>query len=299
MLHQLALVSTIRQPSLGELTRVAAALQKQIARDVSPMWGLQASIAAFASIRDIPIGYWPVLIMDDIHEPGAAGVHLDKDGRPFAIVQYGPTWSLTASHECLEMLIDPSGSKQVSGPSPVPTQGEVNYLVEACAPSADAQFGYMVDGVIVSDFVTPQYFEHSGSGGRYSFTGAIKRPLEVLKNGYLSWCDPTSRSWYQQHLFATQQKVVSLGQASPAFRCMREFTNRGEVDHRRLSHFSIMSPVIRGLQSRAKQYAEASAAAAEMLTEEIEDIGRRLGGAGRRRRERIDLHLAGASSAVN
>jgi hypothetical protein len=161
-----------------------------------PTWGLQASISAFAALKDVPIGYWPVLIMDDIHHPGAAGIHLDRSGRPFALVEYGPTWSLAASHECLEILVDPSGNRQFSGPSPTPEQGEVSFLVEVCDPSEGAQFGYTIDGIFLSDFCTPNFFEHAGAGARYSFTGAIKQPLEVLKNGYLSWYEPVSKSWY-------------------------------------------------------------------------------------------------------
>jgi hypothetical protein len=144
MLRHIALVARTKHVSLAEATRVAAALQKQVARDAGPIWALQASISAFATLKDVPIGYWPVLIMDDIHHPGAAGIHLDKYGRPFALVEYGPIWSLTASHECLEILVDPSGNRQFSGPSPAPGQGEVSFPVEVCDPSEGAQFGYTI-----------------------------------------------------------------------------------------------------------------------------------------------------------
>jgi hypothetical protein len=293
MLRQIALVAKVKQPAFAEVARVAAALQKQLLRDAAPIWNLQACVAAFSSLKDVPTGYWPIVVMDDLHEPGASGQHLDRNGRPFALVEYGPTWSLAASHECLEMAVDPSGARQVSGPSPLSTQGEVSFLVEACGPSADAQFGYTVDGILVSDFCTPQFFDYSAGGiERYSFTGAVAKPLEILRNGYLSWCDPASRSWYQAQYFGSQPKVVSLGQASAAFRCMREFTSRGEVDHQRLSHFSMASPVSRRSQLRSKQHAEASAATAETLTEEIADLGRRLGESVSRRRERVESILS-------
>ncbi len=284
MLRHVGLVAGTKHVTLAEATRVAAALQKQVARDAAPLWRLQASIAAFAAVKDIPIGYWPVLIMDDIHETGAAGIHLDKHGRPYALVEYGPTWSLAASHECLEMLVDPSGDRQVSGPSPAPGQGEVNFLVEVCDPSEDAQFGYTIDGVLVSDFCTPHFFEHTGAGARYSFTGAISRPLEVMKNGYLSWYDPVSNAWFQEQYFGSNPKFITLGLPSPAFRCMREFTNRGEVDHRRLSHVSAASTVMRRAVVRRQQHSDASAASADFLSEEIADLGHRLGGPVSRRR---------------
>jgi len=228
-------------------------------------------------MREVPIGYWPMLISDDIPDPAAAGVHLDRHGNPYSLIEYGPTWTLLASHECIEMLVDPSGNRQVSGPSPMQGQGEVGYLVEVCDPCADAQHGYTIDGVLVSDFCSPQFFEHSGSGARYSFTGAVKQPLEVLRNGYLSWHDPISRAWYQQQHFGGTPRFIVLGQPDAGYRCMREFTNRGEADHRRLSHFSAVTSIPPRTQHRLRQHAGASAAAAEMLNEEIDELGERLG----------------------
>ena len=37
-------------------------------------------------------------------------------------------WSLTASHECLEMLADPFGNRLIAGDSPKPDQGRVQIL---------------------------------------------------------------------------------------------------------------------------------------------------------------------------
>ena len=295
MLRQIALVAAAKQPAFAAIARVAAALQKQILRDVAPLWGVEACVAAFPTLRDVPLGYWPIVVIENLHDPGASGHHIDRNGQPFALVEHGPTWSLAASHECLEMAIDPAGTRQVCGPSPLATQGEVSFLLEACAPSGDAQFGYTIDGILVSDFCTPQFFDSGAAATRCSFNGSVKKPLEVLKNGYLSWCDPPSRGWYQEQYFGSQPKVVSLGQPGAAFRCLREFTGRGEVDHQRLSHFSIASPVSRRSQLRSKQHAEASTAAADALAEEIADLTRRLGETlSRRRRERVEqVPLAG------
>jgi hypothetical protein len=276
MLRHIALVSRTRHVALAEAARVAAALQKQIAHDASPLWGLEASLSVFAALRDVPVGYWPILIVDDIHDPNAAGFHVGRQGQPYALIEYGPSWSLSASHESLEMLIDPSGNRQVSGPSPAPDQGEVNFLVEVCDPSADAQFGYSIDGVLLSDFCTPAYFDHSSAGGRYSFTGAIKAPLEVLKNGYLSWYEPISKTWFQQQFFGSAPRYIPLGAPGEEFRCLREFTNRGEVDHRRLSHVSSSSLAMREAADRFRQHSEAARSAAESMDQEIVSLGRRL-----------------------
>lgn len=212
LLRQVALVSEVNQISMSELTRVAAALQKQVARDFAPIWEVQATVDSFATLEDVPLGYWPMIVMKDIGVPGAAGIHLDKDGQPFALIQHSNRWALTASHECLEMLADPFGNRVVAGPSLHPDQGRVEYLVEVCDPSEDMAFGYTVNGVLLSDFYTPAFFDPVANVGvRYSFTGAITRPREVLKGGYVSWHDPVSDHWWQLQFFGAAPNFRDLG----------------------------------------------------------------------------------------
>jgi hypothetical protein len=128
VLRQVALVSQTNAVTPSDLTKVAAALQKQVTRDFGPIWEVEATVDSFTDLKDVPIGYWPIIVRDDIDQPGAAGVHEDKDGQPFALVQYTNTWSLTTSHECLEMLADPFGKRLLAGPSLKSDQGRVEYL---------------------------------------------------------------------------------------------------------------------------------------------------------------------------
>jgi len=128
--RNVALVADTNQISPTDLTTVAAALQKQATRDFGPIWGIEANVSGFAKLEDLPSDYWPVIVQDDIGDPSAAGYHQDENGQPFALVQYGSEWSLTASHETLEMLGDPFGNRLVAGKSPKSSQGRVNFLVE-------------------------------------------------------------------------------------------------------------------------------------------------------------------------
>src|SRR5215468_8117983 len=181
LLRHVALVTETTQISFSELTKVSAALQKQASRDLAPNWNVKATVDAFDKLEDVPIGYWPVLVMENINTPGAAGIHEDKEGQPFALVEFSAGWSLTASHETLEMLVDPFGNRLVAGQSPKPGQGRVEFLVEVCDPSEAAAFAYTINGITVSDFYSPAYFDPVVNAAvRYSFTGALKKPRQVL-----------------------------------------------------------------------------------------------------------------------
>src|SRR5262245_44263022 len=99
LVTELALVAETEHVTCSQLNRVAAALQKQAIRDFRTVWHITATVDAFDKLEDVPVGYWPIIVRDDIGTPGAAGVHLDDNGQPFALVQYSDSWSLTASHE--------------------------------------------------------------------------------------------------------------------------------------------------------------------------------------------------------
>ncbi len=214
-LHHVALVSDSPAIPFKAISRVSAALQKQASRDLAPIWEVAATVDAFSDLDDVPIDYWPIIIRDDIHVPGAAGIHEDTDGQPFALVQYSENWSLTASHELLEMLCDPTGNRVIAGQSPMPAQSRVLFLVEVCDPSEAVQFSYTVNGITVSDFYTPHFFDPVSSPGvRYSYTGALNGPRIIVKGGYISWHDPVSDEWFQQVYFNNTPEFRSLGKLS-------------------------------------------------------------------------------------
>ena len=226
MLRQVAIVSEVPEVTFSEIAKVGAAVQKQVMRDFAPIWEIQATVDAFAVLEDVPIGYWPVIIQKDIGF-NAAGIHLDKDGQPFSLVQHEAGWSMTVSHEVLEMLADPFGDRVIAGPSLHPQQDRVEYLVEVCDPSEDLAYSYTVNGITVSDFYTPHYFDPVKSTGvRYGFGSGLKAPRQVLKGGYLSWHDPISDHWWQQTWFGSSKTFRDLGVLPAAKESIRELIDR-------------------------------------------------------------------------
>ena len=185
--YRLALVPEKVKVAHSDLTKVAAALSKQVDQDFRSIWSVQATIDAFARLEDVPTDYWPIILVEDVQ--GAAGYHEDQNGQPYALVELSDEWSLTASHEMLEMLADPFGRRLKSGNlldqavHAGVKPGRVNYLVEACDPCESAEYAYTVNGFLVSDFYTPIFFDpKKAAGSRYSFTGAIDEPRKVLKD---------------------------------------------------------------------------------------------------------------------
>jgi hypothetical protein len=269
-----ALVSETASLSLANLLPASAALQKQVTRDFGPLWSIEATVGAYAKLEDVPLDYWPVIIRDDIQTPGAAGVHEDNNGQPFALVQFSNQWSLTTSHEVLEMLADPFGRRMVAGQSPKSGQGRVQFLVEVCDPSEDSQFSYTVNGVMVSDFYTPKFFDPVTSPGvQYSFTGAIKEPRQVLKGGYLSWFHPPTKHFWQETFFSGTK---------PTFRDLGKLTASGQSFRSQVDRLTPRPETVKGLPAKNKILAavtevseaqdEATAARAAALKQQIQAI---------------------------
>jgi hypothetical protein len=209
--QHIALVPEVAGINASELARVSAALQKQILRDVCPVWQISATVDAFPHLEDVPVGYWPIILA--FGELGTdEGVHCDRKGQPYALIEMSPSWSLTASHVCIEMLIDPYGNRTLVGPSPRSDQGSVEFLVDICDPCEDARYAYTVNDVLVSDFCTPEFLAQIPSGKeRYSFTGAVEAPYQVLPSGRLSWYDPATNRWWQRNHSGGAARDTDLG----------------------------------------------------------------------------------------
>jgi hypothetical protein len=215
-ISQIALISETQDVSFSELSKVSAALQKQATRDLAPIWDVKATVDCFDKLESVPPGYWTVTVRDDLDPAEGPGVHKAENGQPFALVHSGDGWSISASHEVLEIIVDPFGQRFISAQSPMNGQGRVDVLVEVCDPCQAAAFAYPVNGIPVSDFITPHYFEPvSSTAVRYSYTGSIKRPLEVLAGGYLSWHDPVSGHLFQESFFAEVPDFADLGDTQP------------------------------------------------------------------------------------
>lgn len=175
------------------LKEVARALQIQVVRDFEPVWNESAHVSV-ADSANVPAGASPIRIVDRSAE---LGVHSEENGRASAIVRATSDWTVTASHELLEMLVDPEGNRTIEGRDidPDHRHRRVEYLVEVCDPCQ--VYDYTVGTVPVSNFVTQEYFREGSSAGKVDFLGRLTSPLQVPKGCQLSWWDVQDRSWHQ------------------------------------------------------------------------------------------------------
>jgi hypothetical protein len=220
LIDHIAIVSLTREIPARSLLQAAAAVHKQLTRDFEPIWGLRATLDTFEDLSSVPSDYHPVVIfsdsqelvgqlevaigpeytaalIDDFERGRMSGLHLNAFTRqPFALVEASDAWSVVLSHEVLELIADPFGNRLIAAAHPLDASQRVKYLVEVCDPCQAVW--YPVNGVPVSDFFTPRYFDPVGlESGRYSFTGELTQPLEISEGGYLSWIDPHDSTLYQ------------------------------------------------------------------------------------------------------
>lgn len=177
-----------------EVIACAAALHRQVNEHVAPFWAVAATVRA-----GLPgPNSWVVHLRDHSDQAGALGYHDDR-GNPVGYVfvaddkRYGLSWTVTASHEVLEIVGDPDIRSALQVPQGFAAR-------ELCDPVEADQLGYVIDGVHVSDFVLPAWFGAQVTGfpfGPYDYLGHLKRPLQLAPGGYMSLWTPR-HGWTQR-----------------------------------------------------------------------------------------------------
>ncbi len=205
------------------LERYAAALQQQVDNHLAPAWNVRADISVLDAGAVVPEGTFPLNIVNAL--AGQAGVHTNDQGQPSAEAVNGDQLSITLSHELLEMLVDPSGTRvtQAADLDPYSAGQQVNYLVEVCDPCV--LYSYDIDGVPVSDFVLPSFYDPDATV-QVDFAGFLAQPLTVPLGCYISWLDPTDNRWHElqpngtflvgaQPGLSRDDRDAALGDANP------------------------------------------------------------------------------------
>ena len=166
-----------------DLDALIAAMQEYINQHVAPIWGTPATLVK--STGFLPKA-WAIVFMDDADQPDALAYHdLTPKGLPLSKVfvrttlQNGDLVSVSASHELVEMLVDPAINMMTTGPDP-----KIMYAYESADPVE--QLTFEINGIPMSDFVYPAYFEtfHKAKSVKFDHLNKIKKPFQILSGGY-------------------------------------------------------------------------------------------------------------------
>jgi len=210
--------SSLSDEEVGAATR---ALQIQIRRDLAPAWGVDAELVLVPRGAGPTTGSWALVVGDESDQPGFISYHtLTDEGLPMAKVfvrtaaENDLLWTFTASHELLEMLAD-SGSNLTVFRQADEKTGRL-YKRQICDPCRATGYGYLIDGILVSDFVCPAWFQELRSSDHVLFDqcGHITAPFMILPGCDSSVFDVKSGSGWRTVTSAAASSK-SKGQIGP------------------------------------------------------------------------------------
>jgi hypothetical protein len=182
---QVPRVACINKATVGlgvDFDRLVPALQRFLDEHFVPVWGTPATLVK--ATRPL-VGAWSIIFLDNADAANALGYHdLTKNDRPLAKIfvkttlASGQKVSVTACHELAEMMVDPAINLWADGPD------ASLYAYEMCDAVEEDEFA--IDGITMSDFVYPSYFEpfRKPKSTRFDHLDLLTRPFELRKGGY-------------------------------------------------------------------------------------------------------------------
>jgi hypothetical protein len=206
--YRVAVINQCKTVAAEEIEKVVAALQVQVHRDLAPGWGIDAELTLVRSGEAPPEKSWWLHLQDDIKEQGVLGYHgINSAGLPLAHVgvrssaNAGMPWTLAASHTILQLLANPKGKLAVVERDRVIPQ-------EICRPCYGERYAYRINGVMVSDFVLPAWFEsfRKQRSAPFDYCGHISEPFQVLPGAYLFYSQNATPS----QLYPSQKAVSAI-----------------------------------------------------------------------------------------
>lgn len=189
----IAIVNRSTNIEQSRLRLAVAAIQKQIERDFFPVWGWRAKLTVTNNPRPRMMRITLKNINPDRDD--AEGYHFSAAGVPRAEVYThdndrtayeAQEVFATLSHEVLEMIADPDVNLYASDYHLFRGRRHRAFIaVEVC--DAVQNHSYKIDGIRVSDFVVPEWFEskHRPGSMRFSFKDNVSAPLTRAEGGYL------------------------------------------------------------------------------------------------------------------
>jgi hypothetical protein len=182
----------------ADVQKMIPAFTQQWNADLEPVWGVDPATFAFVPKGQSPAaGAWWVVFLDDSDQADALAYHdLTNEGLPISkvfvksILADKASVSVGATHEICEMAVDPWLNGAYQDPQ------SVFWASEVCDPVEDDKYGYSIGSILVTDFVTPNWFGHQHSQDQIDLKGHAHAAFEVLSGGYAQKFDPQA-GWQQ------------------------------------------------------------------------------------------------------
>lgn len=210
--YSLRMIISVINQTRGEISdpdllAAIRAVNQQIQYDFVPYWNMPATLrlegtlvkqpranAAAAVMRGDAVLYVTSEVGDDDPE----GFH-DRNfrGIPYGVVysqvseQMGDPWSVTFSHEALELIADPQANNYVMGPNPHDRRKKVFFWFEMC--DAVSSQTYKIGDVALQNFLLPAYFEPPVPGARTNFLGTELAPFGIAEASYVGYYNPETQ----------------------------------------------------------------------------------------------------------
>lgn len=170
----------------AEVETIASVCQQQAVEHFAPAWhGLgEDTVIAVVTEADLDPAKWWIVLADTLDVAGALGYHdTTEKGTPIikiavnTTLDAGMSVSAVVSHEVVETLGDPAACWWT-----LDSSTSTFYALE----TADAcqRDTYEIDGLKVSDFLYPSFFDADDPIGPYDYLGRVTEPLETLPGGY-------------------------------------------------------------------------------------------------------------------
>jgi hypothetical protein len=195
---QIAVINESTAISDADVQKMIPAFDQQWNKDLRPIWGVDAATFNFIPKgRMPPAGSWWCVFLDNSDQADALAYHdLTNEGLPISkvfaktLMQDKASISVGATHELCEMAVDPWLNSAYQDPHGTFWAGEV------CDPVESDQYGYEIGGVLVTDFITPNWFAHEHAQGAIDLKNHAHTAFQVLSGGYAQRFDPR-RGWVQ------------------------------------------------------------------------------------------------------
>lgn len=206
---EISVINFTRTESDETVNNVIRAINRQVREDFGPAWNLGAHLRLEGSrepaelqrpqeLRGRAVIYLWTAVTD---VQSALEYHAENNfGLPFGAVftdvsrAIGEPWSVTLSHEALELIVDATLNRFAAGPHPTDPGRVVFHWYEVC--DAVQSESYEIDGVSVSNFVLPLYFTIGEQvGARNDFLNRrhgtrTLRAFGVNPGGYIGFMNP-------------------------------------------------------------------------------------------------------------